>query len=54
MEVHDLEVIWIKVMPKKMPRKLSCILLTCIYYTPKTEYLKIRDHLISSIDSVMR
>ena len=41
-------------MPKKMPRKLSCILLACIYYTPKTEYLKILDHWITSIDNVMR
>ncbi|KAK2150960.1 hypothetical protein NP493_2693g00001 [Ridgeia piscesae] len=40
MEVHDLEVMWIKVMPKKTPRTL----VACFYYTPKTEYLKIRDH----------
>ena len=54
MEVHDLEARWIKVMPKKMPRKFSCILVACLYYTPKTEYLKIRDHLITNIDTVMR
>ena len=54
MEVHDLEAMWIKVMPKKMPRKFSCILVACLYYTPKTEYLKIRDNLITNIDTVMR
>ena len=54
MEVDDLEVMWIKVMPKKTPRKCSCILVACLYYTPKTEYLKIRDHLITSIDTVIR
>ena len=54
MEVDDLEVVWIKVMPKKTPRTCSCILIACLYYTPKTEYLKIRDHLITSIDTVMR
>ena len=54
MEVHDLEAMWIKVMPKTMPRKFSCILVACLYYTPKTEYLKIRDHLITNIDTVMR
>lgn len=54
MEAHDLEVIWIKIMPKKMPRKFSCILLACIYYTPKTEYLKIRDHIITCIDIMVR
>ena len=41
-------------MPKKTPRKFSCILVACLYYTPKTEYLKIRDHLITNIDTVMR
>ena len=54
MEVHDLEVMWIKVMLKKTPRKFSCILVACLYYTPKTEYLKIRDYLITNIDTVMR
>ncbi|KAK2149558.1 hypothetical protein NP493_2882g00005 [Ridgeia piscesae] len=47
-------IMWIKVMPKKTPRKFSCILVACLYYTPKTEYLKIRDHLITNIDTVMR
>ena len=54
MKVNALEVMRIKVMRKKMPRKCSCILLACIYYIPKTKYLKIRDHLITSIDIVMR
>ena len=54
MEVHDLEVMWMQVMPKKTPRKFSCILVACLYYTPKMEYLKIRDHLITNIDTVMR
>ena len=49
MEVHDLEVMWIKVMPK-----LLCILVACLYYTPKTKHLKIRDHLITNIDTVLR
>ena len=54
MEVHDLEIIWTKIMTMKMARTLSCILLACIYYTLNTDYLKIRDHLITSIDTVMR
>ena len=40
--VDELEVIWVKIMPKTLPRTCSCILLACIYYTPKTEYLEIR------------
>ena len=27
LEEKELEVIWLKIMPKKVPRKLSCILL---------------------------
>ena len=54
MEVHDLEVMWIKVVPKKPHRKLLCILVEFLYYTTKTEYLKIRDNLITNIDTVMR
>ena len=37
-----------------MPLKFSCILLACLYYTPKTEYLKIRDYLITCIEVVVR
>ena len=33
LEVPELEVIWIKIMPKKWPRKVSCILVACVYYT---------------------
>ena len=31
-EVPELEVIWIKIMPKKLPRKFSCILVACAAY----------------------
>ena len=30
LEVPELEVIWIKIMPKKLPRKVSCILVACV------------------------
>ena len=30
LEVPGLEVIWIKIMPKKLPRKCSCILVACV------------------------
>ena len=36
MEDAELEVIWFKIMPKKMPRKFTCILLACIYFTQQT------------------
>ena len=55
-EYDELEVIWIKVMPKRLPRTLSCILrpIACIYYTQQTDYLKMREHIITSIDAVIR
>ena len=31
LEEKELEVIWLKIMPKKLPRKFSCILIACIY-----------------------
>ena len=47
-EDDELEVIWIKVMPKRLPRTVSCILIACIYYTQQTDYLKMREHIIMS------
>ena len=54
LEENELEVIWLKIMPKKLPRQFSCILTACIYYTQMTEYAKMRDHLIICVDSVIR
>ena len=54
-ENDELEIcIWIKVMPKRLPRTLSCILTACIYYTQQTDCLNIREHTITSIDVVIR
>ena len=56
LEAKELEVIWLKIMPKKLPRKLSCmpILLACIYFTQMTEYAKMRYHLVTRVDGVIR
>ena len=54
LEEKELEVIWLKIMPKKLPRKLSCILIACIYFTQMTEYAKMREHIIKCVDSVIR
>ena len=54
LEEKELEVIWLKIMPKKLPRKFSCILIACIYFTQMTEYAKMRDHLITCVDGVIR
>ena len=36
-EDDELEVIWIKVKPKRLLRTISCILIACIYYTQSLE-----------------
>ena len=54
LEEKELEVIWLKIMPNKLPRKFSCILIACIYFTQMTEYAKMRDHVITCVDSVNR
>ena len=53
-EEKELEVIWLKIMPKKVPRKFSCILIACIYFTQMTEYGKMREHVITCVDSLIR
>ena len=50
----ELEVIWLKIMPKKLPRKFSCIHIACIYFTQMTEYAKMREHVITCVESVTR
>ena len=37
--LHDIvdvepEVLWIRLKPKKLPRKYSCIIIECIYHPP--------------------
>ena len=54
LEVPELEVIWIKIMPNKLPRKCSRILVACVYYTQHTDYLQMRYHLIMGIDTMIR
>ena len=41
-------------MPNRLTRTISCILIACIYYTQQTDYLKMREHIITSIDAVIR
>ena len=37
-----------------MPRKCTCILLACIYFTQPTVFLQMRDLLITCVDTVIR
>ena len=54
LEDEMLEVIWIKVMPRRLPRKFSCILVGCLYYTHHTDFLQMHEHVITGIDTITR
>ena len=54
LEVPELEVIWIKIMPNKLPRKVSCTLVACVYYTQHTDFSQMRYHLSMGIDTMIR
>ena len=40
-------------MPTKLPRKVSCILVACVYYTQHTGFSQMRYHLIMGIDTMI-
>ena len=54
LEDQSFEVLWLKIMPKKLPRAFSCIILACIYHPPGANSAAMRDHLINGVDSVVR
>ena len=37
-----------------MPRKFTCILPACIYFTQQTVFLQMRFHVITCVDNVIR
>ena len=47
-------VLWVKIMPKTLPRKLSCMLVGCIYFTQQTHFIRTRQHIIERTDAVIR
>ena len=51
---RSFEVLWLKLMPKKLPRALSCIILACMYHSPGTNSAAMRDHVINRVDSMVR
>ena len=50
----QLEVLWVKIMPKRLPRKLSCILVGCIYFTQQTDFIRMRQHITECMVAVIR
>ena len=54
LDEKELEVNWLKIMPKKVHRQFSCICITCTYFNQLTEYAKMREHITKCVDSVIR
>ena len=54
LEDQSFEVLWLKIMPKKLPRAFSCIILACIYHPREANSAAMRDHVINGVDSVVR
>ena len=57
--LHDIEddeheVLWIRLKPKKLPRKYSCIIIACIYHPPGADNGSLQEYLITSLDTVLR
>ena len=57
--LHDIEddeheVLWIRLKPKKLPRKFSCIIIACIYHLPCADNGSLREYMITSLDTVLR
>ena len=53
-EDDEHEVLWIKLKPKKLQRKYSCIIIACIYHPPGVDNGSLREYLITSLDTVLR
>ena len=54
LEDQSYEVLWHKLMPKKLPRAFSCIILACMYHPPGANSAAMRDHVINGVDSMVR
>ena len=54
LEDQSFEVLWLKLMPKKLPRAFSCIILACMYHPPGANSAAMRDHVINGVDSMVR
>ena len=56
LEDQSFEVLWLKLMPKKLPspRAFSCIILACMYHPTGANSAAMRDHVINGVDSMVR
>ena len=54
LEDQTLEVLWLKIMPKRLPRQFYCIVLACIYHPPGANSDIMRNHIINGIDCMTR
>ncbi len=53
-EDQSYEVLWLRLTPKRLPRKFSCIIVACLYHPPSADNGLMRQYMISSMDTLLR
>ncbi len=53
-ESDDLEVLWLKIKPKHLPRSISCIILACVCHPPRDDNRVMSEYLMQCLDVVIR
>ena len=53
-EAEEHKVLWIRLKPKILPKKYSCIIIACIYHPPGADNSSLREYLITSLDTVLQ
>ena len=51
--VPEIECVWLKLRPHRLPRELACILVGVIYHPPSADNTFLQDYLIASIDKLL-
>ncbi len=54
MECDKREVLWVKINPKRLPRKYSTLLIGCMYHPPDADNTAMTEYLMTSVDFVLR
>ena len=53
LSVPEIECVWLKLRPHRLPRELSCIFVGVIYHPPSADNTFLQDYLIASIDKLL-
>ena len=53
LSIPEIECLWLKLRPYRLPRELSCIFVGVIYHPPSADNTFLQDYLIASIDKLL-